>query len=181
MSTKVVHVPLTEEGIDSAIEELKRFQKWIEDGTKKLIQLMGEKGAEFAQANYDEALYAGTNDVKVTAVVVGDNKVEIRADGSAVLFIEFGTGINNPNSHPDPLAANYPHGQFGYKLGQLEKGWRYPEKNGGGDSGLAWPDPNHEGYLKTQGNPANMSLYDARTQLEDEYLNLVREAFGTYA
>lgn len=178
---KTVRVELTEESIDAALEELERFQKWIEEGTKKLLDLMGQKGVEYATIEYAEALYTGTNDVSVSYEMQGDNRVAVRAEGHDVLFIEFGTGIRNPESHPDPVAANYPHGQYGHRLGSLPNGWRYPEEYGEGNAGLAWPDEKHPGYLHTFGNPANASLYNAMTKVEDEFLSIAKEAFGTYA
>lgn len=177
---KTVHIELTPESVDNAVRELERFRKWIDDGVKKLLELIGERGKQYAELEYLSALYTGTNDVSVTYTVTGD-VVEIRADGSQVLFIEFGTGVTYPESHPDPLAASYPHGEYGYHLGKNPRGWRFPEGNGDGGSGLAWPDAKHKGYLKTYGSPANASLYNARTQVEGEFMNLVKEAFGTYA
>lgn len=178
---KTIHVQLTEESIDAAIAELEKFKKWIEDGTQKLLQLMGEKGVEYATIEYGEALYTGVNDVSVSWEKDGSNRVAVRADGQSVLFIEFGTGIRNQESHPDPLASSYPHGEYGYGLGGRPGGWRYPEEYGEGNAGLAWPDEKHPGYLHTLGNPANASLYNAMVKVEDEYLALAKEAFGTYA
>lgn len=178
---KTVHIELTPESIDNALAELEKFKKWIEDGTKRLLQLMGERGVEYANIEYGEALYTGTNDVTVSYEMEGDTRVSVKADGHDVLFIEFGTGIRNPESHPDPIASNYPHGEYGHKLGSRPGGWRYPEEYGAGNAGLAWPDERHPGYLHTLGNPANASLYNAETKLKDEFLSIAKEAFGTYA
>lgn len=177
---KTVHIELTEESIDAAIAELEKFQKWIEEGTQRLLTLMGERGVEYANIEYGNALYTGTNDVRVVFEKRGKNRVAVKAIGQDVLFIEFGTGIRS-STHPDPVAANYPHGQYGYKLGSNPNGWRYPMEYGEGNGGLAWEDPKHEGYYHTFGNPANASLYNAMQKVEDEYLELVKEAFGTYA
>lgn len=177
---KTVNVELTPESIDKAIEELEKFQKWIDEGVKKLLELIGERGKEYAETEYLAAVYTGDEQPTVTYTVT-DNAVEIKADGQDVLFIEFGTGITYPESHPDPIAASFPHGEYGYKLGRNPRGWRYPAENGDGGSGLAWPDPKHEGYLRTMGSPANASLYNARTMVEDGFMDLVKEAFGTYA
>ena len=177
---KQIHVELTEESIDRALRELVKFQKWIEDGTQRLLELIGERGKVYADTEYLSALTIGDEIPEVTYSVSG-NTVTVTASGADVLFIEFGTGVTYPESHPDPLAGQYPHGEYGYGLGKLKSGWRFPETPGADADGLAWPDPKHEGYMKTYGNPANASLYNARTQIEDTFLELAKEAFGTYA
>lgn len=173
---RVVHVSLTDESIDKAIAELYAYQKWLELGAKKLLAAMGEMGIEIASARFEDAIYAGTNDVSVKVEDRGQMAVAVVAVGNATLFIEFGTGINNPNSHPEARTHGIKHGEYGHHLGGLRGGWYY--KGDPGNAGTIVTEGNHAGEVHTLGNPANMSMWLTMKDLEAEFSRLAKEAFN---
>ena len=172
------------QSIDAAIKKLNDYVKSLELKTKELKVRLASAGYIIASEGFGTALYDGTNDVSVELSEEGD-KLVIRASGQTVYFIEFGTGVHNPE-HPlqsggdGELDSNLPdlvgHGQYGYGLGRL-KSWRYPMDKGAGTGGE--PDPKHKGYYITHGNPPNMPMYNAAKTMRSEVLRIAREVFKT--
>ena len=101
MRKRVIKVKLTEDSIDQAIQELKRYKAWLLDRTQKFLEALAEEGMQIATVKFAEAVYDGTNDVTCSIEERGKNKVAVVALGSAVLFIEFGTGVKYPDDHPE--------------------------------------------------------------------------------
>ena len=174
---RVVHVSLTNESIDNAIAELYAYQKWLELGAKKLLAAMGKMGVDVASARFSsqETKYAGTNDVSVKVEDRGQMAVAVVAVGNATLFIEFGTGITYPDSHPEAGNLGMKHGGYGHHLGRLPGGWYY--KGEPGNAGTVMTEGNHAGEVHTLGNPANMCMWLTINDLEAEFSRLAKEAF----
>lgn len=163
--------------IGRAIEELDRYKKKLEKNADEVKRLTAESCRDFASEKFDSAIYDGTNDV--TVVVESENEyLYVVAHGYAVAFIEFGTGIRYPYTHPvsvEDIGLDG-RGEFGHKLGGLKNGWRYPAYNGAGTNGVT--DDEHPGYIKTFGNPSNRCLYDAAEEARYKIPETAKEVFG---
>ena len=175
MSTKVITVSLNENSINTAIKELQQYKQWLINKTYELLNALSEEGIRIASAKFETAIYDGTNDVTCKIEHLEDNSVAIVAIGSAVLFIEFGTGIKYPNSHPEYAKYGMVHGQYGHGLGKLENGWRYTGEPG--TNGEIITTGKHAGETHTHGNPANMCLYMTVKELEDKFKQIVSKVF----
>ena len=167
---------LTGEGLSELIKATERYEKWLQDKTKKLLQRLTDEGLKISTAGFQSARYDGTNDVTVSVEDRGENTRAIIARGATVLFIEFGTGVTYPDDHPEKPAGVMGRGTYGHKLGRLEKGWRYPESHGAGTS--ATKDPDHPGYYHTYGNPANKPMYESKKELREKLSEIVKEVFS---
>ena len=123
--------------IGRAIEELDRYKKKLEKNADEVKRLTAESCRDFASEKFESAIYDGTNDVYV--VVESENEfLHVAACGEAVAFIEFGTGIRFPDTHPvsaESIGLDG-RGEFGHKLVSLKNGWRYPAYKGTGTSGV---------------------------------------------
>lgn len=171
--SKVIRVKLTAKSIDKAIKELKSYKQWLVDKTKEFLQELANEGVQIASAKFADAQYDGTNDVSCKVEERETNKVAVMAIGSATLFIEFGTGVKYPDNHPEASTNGMNRGEYGYKLGRLENGWRYQ-----GDPGTnGTVDENHPGYIHTYGNPANMSMYQTVRELENKFEEIARRVY----
>ena len=104
-----------------------------------------------------------------------NNKVAVVAVGSSVLFIEFGTGVKYPDNHPEAGKNGFTRGGYGYKLGRLEKGWRYTGDPG--SNGEVITTGKHAGEVHTHGNPANMSMYETVRELEEKFAEIARRCY----
>lgn len=168
--------------IEKAVQQLRDYAKSLEQKATTLKERLASAGYLIASEGFGSALYDGTNDVSVE-LLEEQNRLVIRASGETVYFIEFGTGVHNPEHQLQgggngELQSNLPglvgHGQYGYGLGRLES-WRYPQSKGAGTGGV--PDPKHKGYYITEGNPPNMPMYNAAKDIRSEILNIAQEVF----
>ena len=176
MKNRVVHVNLSAESIDAAIKELKAYKKWILKCTKKLLKKMADEGMNTSSVKFSQAAYDGTNDVTVSVQSTkGDMKVAVIAVGNATLFIEFGTGVKYPDTHPDTAKNGMVRGGYGHGLGKLKNGWRY--EGDPGTNGEVITSGKHEGMIHTYGNPANACMYETIRELEQRFEEMVREVF----
>lgn len=175
MKKRVIKVQLNERSIDQAIKELNNYKKWLTDKTKESLKALADEGVEIATVKFGQAVYDGTNDVTCSMQDRGANKVAVMAIGGATLFIEFGTGVKYPDNHPEAGENGMVRGQYGYKLGRLEKGWRY--SGDPGSNGEVITEGKHAGEIHTYGNPANMSMYLTVRELEDKFDEIARRVY----
>ena len=175
MSKRVIQMKLNPTSIDNAIKELEAYKKWLTKKTSEFLKALADEGMEIASVKFSNAQYDGTNDVSVSVEERGDNRVAVVAAGSSVLFIEFGTGIRYSEAHPEATEHGMIRGEYGYKLGRLEKGWRY--KGDPGTNGEVITEGKHAGEVHTYGNPANMSMYLTIRELEDKFEEIARRIY----
>lgn len=177
MSKRVIDVSLSPSGIDKAIRELKEYEKWLNEKTKEFLKALGEEGVQIATAKFGKAVYAGHNDVSVSMEDRGENAVAVVAVGNATLFIEFGTGIRYPE-HPLAEDMGMVRGEYGYRLGGLEKGWRYQGVPGNVPDTEVITEGKHAGEVHTFGNPANMCMYFTVKELEAKIEEIARRVYA---
>ena len=102
-------IPLTQAGLKNAIRVLRQRQQWLQRKTDELAQELAERGMSDARIRFQNAEYDGMKDVSVSVQKTGENTYATVAVGSAVLFIEFGTGIRYiAPAHPDADQLGYP-------------------------------------------------------------------------
>lgn len=175
MSKRIIKVQLTEQSIDNAIKELEDYKKWLKEKTQEFVKALADEGMQLSRAKFESATYDGTNDVSVSVESRGENKAAVVAIGSSVLFIEFGTGVKYPDSHPEAGKFGFEHGGYGHHLGRLEKGWRY--QGDPGTNGEVIATGKHAGEIHTYGNPANMSMYYTVRELEEKFEEIARRVY----
>jgi hypothetical protein len=180
---KVV-IDLNKEGsLDAAIKKLERIAKEeMEAFAKELVEELAKAGADIARVNFTGAEYAGTHTEDVS-FKISDNgkKATVYADGDAVLFIEFGTGIykSAPAGEYDEIVSGsvLDHGEYKRRQGANPSGWFYtgsPGPNHPSDTQVAYGKPN---TVHTYGNDANSSMYNARLEVEKRYEGIVRKVW----
>ena len=168
-----IKVTLSEAGIDRAIRELEKYERQVEDRCQKLVDRLVQMGIPVARTNFSTAAYDGTNDVTVRSETDGAYTA-IVAEGNAVLFIEFGTGIFYPDKHPEAAMLGMERGAYGQGRGS-HRTWRYYGDPGTNGEEIKATD---KGVLiQTYGNPANMCLYDTGKYLESVVRQAAREVF----
>lgn len=180
---KVV-IDLNKEGsLDAAIKKLEQISKQeMEAFARDLVEELAKTGADIARVNFSGAEYAGTHTEDVS-FKISDNgkKATVYADGDAVLFIEFGTGIykSAPVGEYDEIVSGsvVDHGEYKRKQGANPWGWFYtgsPGPNHPSDTQVAYGKPN---TVHTYGNDANSSMYNARLEVEKRYEGIVRKVW----
>ena len=177
MTTKVISFSLSPDSISKAVSELDDYINGIISKQKAFVNKLAEAGFETMKIRWLDTVYDGEHAEEFDVRISADGKgFELTADGNAVCFIEFGTGVfyNGSGSYPEPLPEGVAGiGQYGHRLGRLDS-WRYRGEPGSGGV----PDPEHEGYVITHGNPANMPMYYTVQYIKQNAVRIAREVFG---
>lgn len=178
--------PRYPDSVDELLKALDKLQTDLEKKCGEVVKRLIDIGYDVANSTYAVAPYAGTFDVTVTKTSVseispGVYQGELQANGSSVLFVEFGTGIANSVAPAAEYAmvdtAILPHGGYGKGKGATGKPWVY---KGSVSSGHTPPGTSEirSGYVSTYGNDATPAMYEARKQIEDDFEKVVKEVFG---
>lgn len=160
MPKTIVVDPFDRSSIQDAIKELKKYKRWIAEKEHVLRTRLAMLGATVASIQFSRAVYNGTNDVSVRVDDTGSVAV-IYAEGSAVAFIEFGSGAKYGYGHPM-------NSEFGTGPGT------YPDGKGHWDNPRGW----FYGHKQhTFGNPPAMAMLQARDRMVEELTKIAREVF----
>lgn len=181
MAKKIIKMALDTRSINKALKELEKFKQEILDKEKQFLKALGEIGVREASIRFTTAMYDGINDVMVTLDDF-DGGYVIKAEGEAVAFIEFGSGVYHNTSEPYPNPR--PDGIVGIgEYGKGKGGRRHPETgepmpwvfNGEpGSNGMVLKN----GAIMTRGNPAAMPMWYASEEMKRSILQIAREVFG---
>lgn len=160
-------VSLDPESINQAIRELNDYKKWFEDRCRTLLVEMAREGMSNATIRFSNAVHDGGNDVRVEWEDRGENLVAVVARGHTVLFIEFGSGVRYPDSHPevgaDPsktMHGTWSESDLGKGHWKNPKGWYYAHNR------------------KSYGNPANECMYQAKRHVMEQFERIARRVFA---
>lgn len=152
--------PLSRSSVQDAIKELKKYKKWIAEKENQLRIRLAARGAMVASIQFARAVYSGTNDVSVRVDDTGSVAV-IYAEGSAIAFIEFGSGAKYGHGHPM-------NSELGTGAGT------YPDGKGHWNDPKGWWFGHSE---HTFGNPPAMAMLKARDLIVEELTQIAREVF----
>lgn len=165
MAKKVIQMSLTTSSIDNAIKELKAYRYSIDRKKDKLLEELANIGVREASVRFTTAMYDGVNDSSVTLKPIKDGYAII-AEGHAVAFIEFGSGVYHNSGEPYPNPR--PDGIVG--IGEYGKGHGKRQ---------AWGFKNEADELViTHGNPAAMPLWYASEEMRNKIAKIAQEVFG---
>jgi hypothetical protein len=161
MSKKIVIDGLSDENIDRAIKEVRKYKQWVLKKEAELRMRLAAVGATVASIQFSRAIYNGTNDVSVRVDNTGSVAV-IYAEGESVAFIEFGSGDKYGHGHPQA-------GELGMGPGT------YPEGKGHWDDPRGWWYGHNE---HSYGNPPAMAMYQAVQAMTEQITMIAKEVFG---
>lgn len=168
-----------------AIKDLTALEGVLNAKADELVKRLAEIGVEVADREYHLAPYAGTNDVEVKYNQDnGRGTATIRATGKAVLFIEFGTGILNPEDWNARGALSNSegvvlHGQYKDHKGDSVFGWTYTgdmPANPPAGTGPSYKSGN--GYIHTYGEAPHPAMYHARKEIIEKVQEIAKEVFS---
>ena len=173
MGKKIISFSLNNKDINRAIKEVESYKQELIRKEKLLLEKLAYIGIKEASIRFTTAMYDGVNDSTVSLEQTGDGYA-IVANGSAVAFIEFGSGVyhNTGEPYPNPRPTGIVGiGEYGKGKGK-RKAWYY--YGSAGSNGEVQPS----GVVKTRGNPAAMPMYYATEEMKRSVLQIAREVFG---
>ena len=164
------------DSIDKAIRQLDHYSKDLERKANLLCEKLANIGYEVAFQIMGEHVYSGETISSLQVQEVGKGQFVILAGSVALLFFEFGAGVNGAGH---PLAGDFGMGPGTYP-GQKHAfdpyGWWYPTD----DSSLAI-STNKDGIMwsHSKGNPPYMPMYNASRKIREDLLRIAQEVFRT--
>lgn len=128
---KIVVNPFDTKSINEALKQLKQYQKDFQVKEELFVKRLAEIGVSVATTGFALADYDGVNDVQVTMTQSGAS-AKVIAYGETVGFIEFGTGVRNPEWDNSGMEYTPPeHGTYGKGMGARSSGWFFKQNEGG--------------------------------------------------
>ena len=169
----------------NAIRALEDYLEKLQQAKPEIVSRLAERGEEIAESRFANAYYAGTNDVFVSSESDGDTAT-ITAQGDAVAFIEFGTGVthNGAGAYPQEVPEEIVGiGEYGHGHGSSYYGWYYSGEKGTGGEDVyrTLKDGSRrkrEGWVHTYGNPPAAAMYRAANFMQEEAASIVREVLA---
>lgn len=158
-----IKLELTNKSVGKAVRDVQKYHAWVVRKEAELREKLALRGATVASIRFARAIYSGSNDVTVRVDNTGSVAV-IYAEGTAVAFIEFGTGAKYGYGHPQA-------GKLGVGPGTYSDG---PDGKG------HWRDPNGWWFGSSQhtyGNPPAMAMYAAVQEIAQSVTEIAMEVF----
>ena len=165
-------------GLDRIKSKISAYQRSLADKQRRFLERLAQIGIDVADVRFKEAQYDGVNDVEVSRTPEwdGDNRLFIVANGTAVAFIEFGTGVHYTEQHPKAAELGMVRGGFGQGKG-AQDGWGY--YGSPGTNGKVVRETDKGPVIFTHGNPPARAMYDAGKQMKEDVARIAREVFGS--
>jgi hypothetical protein len=161
---KIVINPFDKKSISDAIKQIAQYKKDFLAKEKVFIKRLAEIGVSVASTGFSLADYDGVNDVRVTMTQSG-TRAEVIAYGETVGFIEFGTGVRNPEWDNKGMDYTPPkHGTYGKGYGARPKGWYFTAGAGGASQ-------------HTYGNYPAEAMRTARDEMVSKVIQIAREVW----
>lgn len=161
---KIYIDPFDKKSINEAIKAVKAYEQDFARKEKEFVRRLAEIGVSVASAGFQTADYDGINDV-VVSLSKTPTGYAVLAEGSAVGFIEFGTGITNPEYDSSQLDYTPPaHGTYGKGYGARPKGWYYVPNEGAR-------------AVHTYGNAPAEAMLTARNVIIERVAQIAREVW----
>lgn len=157
--------------LDDAIKTIKKLRESLARKTDMIANRLAEIGLGTASVKFVVASYDGENDVSLSVKEIAPGHYVVQASGKSVLFIEFGTGIYNPE-HPLANELAMRHGEYGQGKGK-SRSWGYYGKPG--TNGKYLKTTTKGDVYITKGNPPAMAMYQAGQEVEETILSIVKE------
>ena len=169
---KTIVAKLDPNSIANAIEEIRAYQKEVEDKTRVLIQRLVDYGAEIARVKivglgaFDTGdLLSGVDGYYSPTLNAGF----VRVASDHVAFVEFGTGVvgagraHRNGEYLAKAAWGYATGSKIFTTKDGKVGWIYPTDDGG--------------FRFTEGMPSRPFMYETAVELAQIFDKMALEVF----
>lgn len=168
---KKLSIRLSEDSIQSAIDELNKYKDEFIDKNELFVRRLSEVGIPIIDANIMAAQGDSDKSHRTYIEIYSSgyySQATLFVEGQDVLFVEFGSGV-----HYNGEAGTSPHPkgkEFGYTIGSYGQGkgkqntWGYYDD--GGD------------LILTHGTEATMPVYRASVEIMQNIRKIAKEVFG---
>lgn len=171
-----IKVRLSDAGLRDAERQIREYKATLNKKAKALAFRLSWLGLEVAKVRFANAEYAGSNDVKCH-INQKDKTCTIVAEGKAVAFIEFGTGIHH-NGYGGELPPGVgAHGSYGQGKGAGRRWYYYGDPGNAGTYVDTVPGKGQLNY--TSGNEPAMAMWGAVEEMASQVEAMWREVWNS--
>lgn len=160
MALRVYNVEMSDASIDKCIENLRKYQKQLDEKMKKFMDALADIGIDVIKSTVasippDEIGEYSANKTRLIFPSGGHyGEMSIYLQSEQVLFVEFSAGITyGTNTYPLPSGSGYGMGTYNPSSRNWSNpdGWYYKDASS--------PKANDKGLVHTYGNRAYMPMY----------------------
>ena len=171
-----IKVRLSDAGLREAERQIQEYKTTLNKKARALAFRLSWLGLEVAKIRFENAEYAGSNDVKCH-INQKDKTCTIVAEGKAVAFIEFGTGIHH-NGYGGELPPGVgAHGSYGQGKGAGRRWYYYGDTGNAGTYVDTVPGKGQLNY--TDGNEPAMAMWGAVEEMASQVEATWREVWNS--
>lgn len=166
---KIIKLQLSQSSIQKAIEKFSNLRNDLQKSSENISKELSDIAFNQINRNYASSPYTdGNDDVSVISRGITKHK-KVGAEGTQVLYREFGTGTEGLNA-PHPIKNKY--NLKGYNSGSKI---RVNSKTGE----LFWIYKDSSGNkVYTQGIPAGKEVYNAALILKGKKISIIKKRVG---
>lgn len=171
-----IKVRLSDAGLRDAERQIQEYKATLNRKARALAFRLSWLGLEVAKIRFENAEYAGSNDVKCH-INQKDKTCTIVAEGKSVAFIEFGTGAHH-NGYGGELPPGVgAHGSYGQGKGAGRRWYYYGDS---GNAGTPVKQVDGKGQLNyTDGNEPAMAMWGAVEEMASQVEATWREVWSS--
>ena len=171
-----IKVRLSDSGLRDAERQIQEYKATLNKKAQEFAKALADKGLDVAKVRFANAEYAGSNDVSCRVEQNG-NTCTIIAEGKAVAFIEFGTGVAHSAYGGELPNGVGEHGTYGKGNGKHKRWYYYGES---GNAGTPVKEVDGKGQLNyTSGNDAAMAMWGAVEEMASQVEATWREVWNS--
>lgn len=171
-----IKVRLSDAGLRDAERQIQVYKATLNQKAQELAKALADKGLDVAKVRFANAQYAGNNDVSCLVEQNG-NTCAIIADGKAVAFIEFGTGVMHSAYSGELPNGVGEHGTYGKENGKHKRWYYYGDPGNAGTYVDTVPGKGQLNY--TSGNDAAMAMWGAVEEMASQVEATWREVWSS--
>ena len=162
-------------GLNATIERLEQIANNLDRYAAEIVRRLAQIGYDVAYQIMAGHIYSGETIGSLEVVENDPTHFTLMASSKALLFFEFGAGING-GGHPQAGGFGYGPGTYPGQTHAFDpNGWYYPTD----DPALivAYTDDGL-GLGHSYGNPPYMPFYNAKERIKQDLLTVAREVFA---
>ena len=160
--------------LNAAVAQLNDYAERFNDMCAEVCDKLAAIGEDVLNATYSAAGYTGINDISVSKEPV-EGGCRLSANGSALGFIEFGTGAGYPLGDYAGQVGAPAHGTYGKGKG-ANPPWKYIGEPG--NMGEVIASTPRGTLVRTSGNPPANAFPAAVEAMRASFGVVVQEVFG---
>ena len=154
------------------MSNLRKFADGIEKAIANAVNAIVAQEADRINQEYDLQWGTEINDIRVAYKAYNGEEATITGAGTQIAFVEFGTGVTYPDTHPKAAEMGAIRGDYGKGYGK-QKTWGY---YGEPEPYAKYRRTTTKGDLyTTHGMPASKTMYYATVRIKEDLPKAIKE------